>query len=145
MALLQADGPEQLEIDHLLEAVYERYGFDFRDYARASIKRRIQQALRHENLTTISAFQQKVLRDPEAMERFAFVLAINVTSMYRDPSFYRLFREKAVPLLRTYPFVRVWLAGCSSGEEVYSMAILLEEEGLYDRRSSDIPPARAST
>src|SRR5437868_6986081 len=101
-------------MDHLLAAVSQRYGFDFRAYARASLKRRILQALRQESLTTIAAFEQKILRDPESMERFAFVLAINVTSMYRDPTFYRAFREKIVPRLKTYPFVRIWLAGCSS-------------------------------
>jgi len=133
VARLQAPESEKLEIDLLLEGVFRCYGFDFRNYAPASLKRRIWQAIREENLTTIAAFHEKILRDQACMERFAFTLAINVTSMFRDPSFYRVFRERVVPRLRTYPFVRIWLAGCSSGEEVYSMAILLDEEGIYER------------
>lgn len=124
---------EEIEIQLLLEGVYHYYGFDFRDYAIASLRRRIWNAVRAEKLATISALQEKVLHDPECMERFLMGLSVNVTAMFRDPGFYVAFREKAVPLLRTYPFIRIWHAGCSTGEEVYSMAILLAEEGLYDR------------
>ncbi|MBF2047358.1 MAG: CheR family methyltransferase [Leptolyngbya sp. IPPAS B-1204] len=124
---------EEIEIQLLLEGVYRYYGFDFRDYAIASLRRRIWNAVRAEKLATISALQEKVLHDPECMERFLMGLSVNVTAMFRDPGFYVAFREKAVPLLRTYPFIRIWHAGCSTGEEVYSMAILLAEEGLYDR------------
>ncbi|QYO64813.1 CheR family methyltransferase [Leptolyngbya sp. 7M] len=124
---------EEVEIQLLLEGVYRYYGFDFRDYAIASLRRRIWNAVRAEKLATISALQEKVLHDPECMERFLMGLSVNVTAMFRDPGFYVAFREKAVPLLRTYPFIRIWHAGCSTGEEVYSMAILLAEEGLYDR------------
>ncbi|WNZ24396.1 protein-glutamate O-methyltransferase CheR [Leptolyngbya sp. NK1-12] len=124
---------EEIEIQLLLEGVYRYYGFDFRDYAIASLRRRIWNAVRAEKLATISALQEKVLHDPECMERFLMGLSVSVTAMFRDPGFYVAFREKAVPLLRTYPFIRIWHAGCSTGEEVYSMAILLAEEGLYDR------------
>ena len=124
---------EELEIYLLLEGIYRRYGFDFRNYALASLRRRVWNAVRAENVNTISGLQEKVLHDVECLERFLLGLSVNVTSMFRDPSFYLAFREKIVPLLRTYPFIRIWHAGCSTGEEVYSMAILLQEEGLYHR------------
>jgi chemotaxis protein methyltransferase CheR len=124
---------ERLEIELLLEGVYRHYGFDFRSYAYSSIRRRLVKRLEAEGLRTISALQDLVLHDRAAMERLLMDLSINVTSMFRDPSFYVAFRETVVPLLRTYPFLRIWHAGCSTGEEVYSMAILLMEEGLYQR------------
>ncbi|WP_460204975.1 CheR family methyltransferase [Scytonema sp. NUACC21] len=124
---------EDIEIQLLLEAIYRYYGFDFRNYALASIKRRIWSTVEAEGLTSISGLQEKVLHEPECMERFLFNLSVNVTSMFRDPTFFLAIRQKVVPLLRTYPFIRIWHAGCSTGEEVYSMAILLHEEGLYHR------------
>ena len=124
---------ERLEIELLLEAVHRRYGFDFREYAQASLKRRLYRRLDAEGLQTISELQAKLLHEPPCMERLLLDLSINVTAMFRDPSFYRAFREKVVPLLRTYPFTRIWCAGCSTGEEVYSLAIVLHEEGLYER------------
>jgi chemotaxis protein methyltransferase CheR len=126
-------GLEALEIDLLLQAIYSHYGYDFREYARASLKRRIVTCMEREGIPTVSGLQEKVLHDPVSMERFLLTLTINVTSLYRDPEFFLMFRNKVVPMLGTYPFLRIWHAGCSSGEEVYSMAILLEEEGLYDR------------
>ena len=124
---------EELEIELLLEAVYRRYGFDFRQYAVASLKRRLWRRLAAEGLTTISELQAKLLHDRQCMERLLLDLSINVTSMFRDPTFYSAFRQKVVPMLRTYPFTRIWCAGCSTGEEVYSLAIMLEEEGVYER------------
>ncbi len=124
---------ERVEIELLLDGVFRHYGFDFRSYAYASIRRRLWKRAEGEGLQTISALQDRILHDTEAMERLLLDLSVNVTAMFRDPSFYQEFREHVVPLLRTYPFIRIWHAGCSSGEEVYSMAILLEEEGLYDR------------
>src|SRR5689334_16550275 len=124
---------EAIEIHLLLEGIYQLYGFDFRDYALASLRRRIWNMARAENLGTISALQERVLHDPACMERFLLSLSVHVTAMFRDPHFYVLFRERVVPLLQTYPFIRIWHAGCSTGEEVYSMAILLHEEGLYER------------
>jgi chemotaxis protein methyltransferase CheR len=130
---LQLDDVETMEVELLLEGLFRLYGCDFRNYAMASLRRRVWMAARAEGVASISALQDLLLHDPEAMERFLARLSVSVTSVFRDPGFYRAFREKVVPLLRTYPFVRIWHAGCSSGEEVYSMAILLYEEGLYDR------------
>src|SRR5690348_6312379 len=124
---------EQLEIELLLEAIFRHYGFDFRSYAFSSIRRRIWKRINAEELPNVTSLQERVLHDPQVMERLLLDLSINVTAMFRDPGFYRAFREKVVPLLRTYPFIRVWHAGCSTGEEVYSMAILLEEEGLLGK------------
>jgi chemotaxis protein methyltransferase CheR len=124
---------ERLEIELLLEAVNRRYGFDFREYAQASLKRRLYRRMLAEGLTTLSQLQDRLLHEPPCMERLLLDLSINVTSMFRDPTFYLAFREKVVPALRTYPFTRIWCAGCSTGEEVYSLAILLHEEGLYER------------
>jgi chemotaxis protein methyltransferase CheR len=124
---------ERLEIELLLEAVYRHYGFDFRGYAYASLRRRVWKRIQAEGLGTVSDLQAAVLHDPEVLDRLLDDLSVNVTAMFRDPAFFLAFREKVVPLLRTYPFFRIWHAGCSTGEEVFSMAILLEEEGLYDR------------
>ncbi len=124
---------EEIEIYLLLEGIYRQFGFDFRNYALASLRRRIWSVVRDEKLNTISALQEKVLHDASCLERFLLALSVHVSAMFRDPNFFRTFRAKAVPLLRTYPYIRIWLAGCSTGEEVYSMAILLEEEGLYKR------------
>jgi chemotaxis protein methyltransferase CheR len=124
---------ERLEIELLLEAVHRRYGFDFREYAQASLKRRLYRRMDAEGLESISQLQHKLLHEPQTMERLLLDLSINVTSMFRDPTFYLAFRTKVVPTLHTYPFTRIWCAGCSTGEEVYSLAILLQEEGLYDR------------
>lgn len=121
------------EIQGLLDAVYRQYGFDFRDYAHASIRRRILSRVQAERVRDVAELQEQVLRDPDCMERLLLACTVHVTSMFRDPGFYHVFRGAIIPLLRTYPFVRIWHAGCSTGEEVYSMAILLEEEGLYDR------------
>jgi chemotaxis protein methyltransferase CheR len=124
---------ESLELQLLLEGVYRQYGFDFRHYAHASLRRRVWRRVHAERLPTISALLDRVLHDPDAMERLLVDLSINVTAMFRDPTFFLAFREQIVPLLRTYPFTRVWIAGCSTGEEVYSLAITLQEEGLYER------------
>ncbi|MHB1352179.1 MAG: CheR family methyltransferase [Thiobacillus sp.] len=124
---------ENIEIGLLLEAVYQYYGFDFRQYAPASLKRRIRNCVRQERVSSVSALQEKLLYNPACMKRFLEELSIHVTALFRDPGFYRALREKVVPRLRTYPFIRIWHAGCSTGEEVYSVAILLQEEGLYDR------------
>src|SRR5207302_9652617 len=112
---------------------YRRYGLDFRQYAQASLKRRLFRRLQAEGLETLSQLQDRLLHDPPCMERLLVDLSINVTSMFRDPTFYVAFRDKVVPALRTYPFTRIWVAGCSTGEEVYSHAILLQEEKLYER------------
>ena len=128
-----SEGLEDLEIDLLLEAIFRQYGFDFRGYARSSLRRRVRAAVTTEGLATISGLLEKTLHDEACLERLLLGLSVNVSAMFRDPAFFKTFRERAVPLLRTYPFIRIWQAGCSMGEEVYSLAILLQEEGLYDR------------
>ncbi len=127
------DTLEELEIDLLLEGVFRQYGFDFRGYARSSLRRRVRAAVTAEGLATVSGLLEKALHDRGCLERLLLGLSVNVSAMFRDPAFFRTFRQRAVPLLRTYPFIRIWQAGCSMGEEVYSLAILLREEGLYDR------------
>lgn len=124
---------EDVEVQLLTEGIFRHYGFDFRDYSLPSLRRRIWKRVYAEGLTTISGLQEKVLHESACMERLLLDLTVHTTAMFRDPLFYLSFRNRVVPLLRTYPFVRIWHAGCSTGEEVYSMAILLQEEGLYDR------------
>jgi chemotaxis protein methyltransferase CheR len=124
---------ETIELQLLLEGVFRHYGFDFRGYSAASLKRRVWRRVHAEGAKTIAGLTERVLHEPDAMERLLLDLSINVTSMFRDPTFYRALRERVVPLLKTYPFTRIWVAGCSTGEEVYSLAILLAEEGLADR------------
>lgn len=124
---------EDIEISLLLEAIFQRYGYDFRSYSKASIRRRIMHRMSISRLESISEMTQKVLHEREFFVSLLNDLTVNVTEMYRDPLFYKAFREEVVPLLKTFPFIKIWHAGCSTGEEIYSMAILLEEEGLYDR------------
>jgi chemotaxis protein methyltransferase CheR len=130
----QAD-PEldRLEMDLLLEAIFRNYGFDFRQYARGSVRRRLSRRMALEGLHSISGLMERVLHDPACMERLLLDLSVNVTAMFRDPPFFQALRRRVIPVLRTYPFIRIWNAGCSTGEETYSLAILLEEEGLYER------------
>lgn len=124
---------ERTEVELLLEGIFRQYGFDFRSYAYASIRRRLWKRVEAESLANLSELQARVLHDSDALERLLLDLSVNVTAMFRDPLFYATFRTQVIPLLRTYPFIRLWHAGCSTGEEVYSVAIMLEEEGLYDR------------
>ncbi len=130
---VQTPDVETLEIELLLEGVFRLYGCDFRNYAMASVRRRVWNCVRTEGAGSISGLQEKIFHDPAAMERFLLNMSVSVTSVFRDPGFYVSIREKVIPHLKTYPFVRIWHAGCATGEEVYSMAILLFEEGLYDR------------
>lgn len=127
------DEREQLEIELLLEALYRYYGVDFRNYVLPTIRRRVWNRVRTERLRTISGLQEKVLHDRQAFKRLANDFSINVTELFRDPSFFKTFRDKVVPQLKDYPRIRIWHAGCSTGEEAYSMAILLYEEGLLER------------
>ena len=124
---------EDLEIGQLLDGLYRLYGHDFREYASGSLKRRIRERVRAEKVRTVTGLMEKVLHDRAALDRLLLGLSVNVSAMFRDPLFVAAFRQKVVPLLRTYPFIRIWHAGCSSGEEVYSLAILMQEEGLYER------------
>lgn len=124
---------ERLELDLLLEAIHQRYGYDFRGYAQASLRRRLWRRADLEGLQTLSGLQERVLHDPPAMERLLSDLSINVTEMFRDPPCHAAVRDQVLPLLRTNPFIRIWVAGCSTGEEVVSVAITLREEGILDR------------
>ena len=124
---------EAIEMPLLLEAMYQRYGYDFRGYAPASLLRRLRRAAHDEGLASLSALQDRILHQPEAMARFLDIVSVDVTAMFRDPGFYRVFREKIVPGLHGLPLIRLWIAGCSTGEEVYSAAIVLHEEGLLDK------------
>lgn len=124
---------EKIEIILLLEGIYQRYGFDFRNYVYSSMRRRILHRMRMENLSSISALLEKVLHEPQVMERLFADFCIHVTEMFRDPSFFLTFRTKILPLLKDKSTIRIWHAGCACGEEVLSMAILLCEEGLHDK------------
>ncbi|QDR79631.1 CheR family methyltransferase [Sporomusa termitida] len=127
------DTVEKIEIQLFLEGVFRLYGYDFRDYASASMRRRILQLMEIEKVSTVSELQSMVLHHEKWMERLLMAVSVNVTAMFRDPPFYTSFREKVLPLLASLPLIRIWHVGCSTGEEVYSMAILLKEAGLYDK------------
>ena len=132
-----------IEIRLLIEAIYLKYSYDFRDYSGASIKRRVLHAVRQFECATVSALQERVLHDPSVFMQLLQYLTIPVSEMFRDPSYFLTLREQVVPLLHTYPSLKIWVAGCSTGEEVYSLAILLHEEGLLERTmiyATDINP-----
>jgi chemotaxis protein methyltransferase CheR len=122
-----------IELRLLLEAIYLRYHHDFRQYATASLRRRLAKALEALGLGTLSALQERVLRDPALFQRLLTFLTVQVSEMFRDPPFFSAFRDEVVPLLRTYPSLKIWVAGCAEGEEVYALAIALREEGLLER------------
>ncbi|QPA58805.1 CheR family methyltransferase [Lysinibacillus sphaericus] len=130
---IQLNKQTNLEIDLLLEAIYRLSGYDFRQYNRSSISRRIFNRMRINSIPTISRVQEKVIHDQAFLEQLLNDFSINVTEMFRNPSFFKAFREKVIPTLREYQEIRIWHAGCATGEEVYSMAILLQEEGLIDK------------
>lgn len=127
------DDLESIEISLLLEGIYRAYGFDFRHYLRSSLRRRILNHMHTEGLPNITALLEKVFHEPGYIRLLLNDFSINVTEMYRDPNFFKAFRQNVVPMLREYPDIRIWHAGCSTGEEVYSMAILLQEEGLLGK------------
>jgi len=132
-----------IELKLLIEGIYHLYHYDFRDYALASLRRRMKGALVHLNCETLSQLQDRVLREPELFHTLLDHLTVQVSEMFRDPSYFRAIREQVVPLLRTYPSLKIWVAGCSAGEEAYSLAILLREEGLLARSliyATDINP-----
>ncbi len=133
MVLMDNLENENIELELLLKAINMKYGYDFRSYARASVKRRIKHRLQKSGLGSISDIQYKILYDTNFFSLLLQDMSINVTEMFRDPSFYRAIREKIMPELSKLPFIKIWHAGCATGEEVYSMAILLKEEGLYHK------------
>ncbi|HEY8507667.1 MAG TPA: protein-glutamate O-methyltransferase CheR [Steroidobacteraceae bacterium] len=132
-----------IELQLLIEALYLKYHYDFRHYARASLKRRLITAMTHFGCSTLSQLQDRVLRDPETFSTLLDYLTIPVSEMFRDPRYFLSLRQYVIPVLRTYPSLKIWVAGCSTGEEVYSLAILLREEGLLSRSliyATDINP-----
>jgi chemotaxis protein methyltransferase CheR len=124
---------ENLEVRLLLEAIFQKYGYDFRQYTKASIKRRILQRVERGGFDSITQLQRAVIYDRKAFEALLLDLTINVTEMFRDPPFFQALREEVLPSLAREEFVKIWHAGCATGEEIYSMAILLKEAGLYDK------------
>lgn len=136
-AVVRLDEPgkdlEDIELRLLLEGIRLRYGYDFREYGPNPLRRALATAMARENMRSISVYQDHVLRDAECMKRLLGVVGVNVTTMYRDAELIRCLREDVIPLLRTYPSCRVWVAGCASGEEVYSLAVLFREEGLLEK------------
>ena len=122
-----------LEISLLLEAIYRKYGYDFREYSQAHIRRRISNRMTLSGIDDVAKMQSMVLNNEQFIAEILQDLSITVTEMFRDPLFYKSLREHVIPILKTYPFIKIWHAGCASGEEAYSMAILLQEEGLYER------------
>jgi chemotaxis protein methyltransferase CheR len=124
---------QDIEIRLLVEAIYQKYGYDFRNYSQAHIKRRILNRFNHSGLKHITDMIHEALNNHKFVDQILMDLSITVTEMYRDPGFYKALREEVIPILKTYPFIKIWHAGCASGEEVYSMAIMLKEEGLYQK------------
>ncbi len=132
-----------VELKLLVEAIYHAYHYDFRRYARASLRRRLSAAMLRFDCQTLSQLQGRLLHESDVFAELLEYLTVQVSDMFRDPSYFRALREKVIPLLRTYPSLKIWVAGCSSGEEAYSMAILLREEGLLERSliyATDINP-----
>lgn len=129
----EAGDLEEIEIDLLLTAIFRRYGYDFRDYARASVRRKVRTMAKRVGVSRISELIPCLLHDQTLFGTMVSTFSTPVTEMFRDPPFFKFLREAVVPYLKTYPFVRVWLAGCATGEEAYSLAILLREEGLGER------------
>jgi len=151
--LADDDAPEDvelydLEIRLLLEAVYQRYQHDFRDYAVSSVRRRMRQAMTHFRCAHLGELQHLLLSDASAFEQSLQYFTVQLSEMFRDPGYFRALRDDVVPVLRTYPSLKVWVAGCSCGEEAWSLAILLAEEGLLERTilyATDINPAALRT
>ena len=138
-----ADRNLEIELKLLIEAIYLKYSYDFREYSPASMKRRVLLALQQMRCDNVSALQRRILYDAAAFMELLQYLTIPVSEMFRDPGYFLALRQQVVPLLRTYPSLKVWIAGCSTGEEVYSLAILLREEGLLERTiiyATDINP-----
>jgi len=139
----KASETESIEIRLLVEAIFQRYHYDFRSYSMASLKRRLNQALLHFHCESLSHLQDRVLHDATMLPQLLGYLTVQVSEMFRDPLFFKALREQVIPHLRTYPSLKVWIAGCSAGEELYSLAILFREEGLDARTifyATDINP-----
>lgn len=130
-----ASDVEDIEMQLLTEGIRLRYGYDFREYLAGPLRRSVQGAMIRESVHTISAYQDRLLHDPACMQRLLGVVGVNVTSMFREPELINCLRQDVVPLFKTYPSLRIWVAGCATGEEAYSLAITLKEEGLLQKSS----------
>ncbi|MCS3531710.1 protein-glutamate O-methyltransferase CheR [Chryseobacterium sp. JUb7] len=136
------------EVEYLIKDVYDMYGYDFSEYSRASFKRRVNRICLIDRFTSFAELRYTILNDPEYLKRFVEEITVNVTEMFRDPQFFKTLREKILPQLGTYPLIRIWIAGCSTGEEAYSMAILLKEANLYHKSliyGTDLNPSVLET
>lgn len=133
MVIRNGDSLEDIELDLIVEAIWRRYQYDFRDYSRSSLLRRLERAQAHFGLPHLTGLLDRILHDPHSLPVLIGFLTIQVSEMFRDPSYFRTIREKVIPHLRTWPSIKVWVAGCANGEEFYSLAILFREEGLEDR------------
>ncbi|MDO3424414.1 protein-glutamate O-methyltransferase CheR [Chryseobacterium sp. APV1] len=136
------------EVEYLIKDVYDMYGYDFSQYSRASFKRRVNRICLIDRFTSFAELRYTILNDPEYLKRFIEEITVNVTEMFRDPQFFKALREKILPQLGTYPLIRIWVAGCSTGEEAYSMAILLKEANLYHKSliyGTDLNPSVLET
>lgn len=141
--MLSKDRIEDIELTLLLEAIFQKYKFDFRQYSKSSLKRNCHKAMTQFNLKSFSAIQEKVLNEDNFFQKLIQYITIPVTEMFRDPLYFAFIRKELVPHLKTYPSLKIWVAGCSTGEEAYSLAIILEEEELLDRTiiyATDINP-----
>ena len=130
---MQSAEIENIEVDLLVEAIYRRYGHDFRGYSKNHVRRRVSQLASLRGIGHVSNLIPEILHDETAFERLLRELSITVTQMFRDPFVFLRLRQEVLPFLRTFPFIRIWVAGCATGEEAYSLAILMKEEGLYER------------
>ena len=126
-------GVFDIEVNLLLEAIFQKYHCDFRGYAMSSMRRRLRQAMDRFGAASLSVLQDRVLHDRQALSIFLDYLTVQVSEMFRDPTHFLALRRDVLPILATYPSLKIWIAGCSTGEEFYSLAIALEEEGLLDR------------
>lgn len=136
------------EVEYLIKDVYDMYGYDFSEYSRASFNRRVNRICLIDRFTSFAELRYTILNDPEYLKRFIEEITVNVTEMFRDPQFFKALREKILPQLGTYPLIRIWVAGCSTGEEAYSMAILLKEANLYHKSliyGTDLNPSVLET
>lgn len=132
-SVIRSASVEDVELDLLLEALFRRYHYDFRSYSRASLQRRAEVACSRLNCTTLSDLQRRLLHEPEVLPEVIDAMTVQVSALFRDPDFYLSLRREVIPHLRTFPSIKVWVAGCADGEELYSLAILFHEEGLFDR------------
>ena len=136
------------ELEYLIKDVYDLYGYDFSLYSRASFKRRVNRICLIDKFTSFAELRYTLINEPNYLKRFIEEVTVNVTEMFRDPYFFKELRENILPQLGTYPLIRIWIAGCSTGEEAYSVAILLKEAGLYNKSliyATDINPSVLET